>query len=213
EEGSVHGQLAPGAIVRLTGETQLVDPEYMRMSIDRSMTAIEHIAVFLDGGLEGAARSKSDRSRVGRRGAQKLMGMPPDAARQMAEVFLAFFGGGLSVRHLPCGPEHRTFAFTGSLANGPEFMADSREVLFAKYGSAPSKWTLLAQVAAVPPQNVEENATADDGDQNADLDRAQLEGLATGLLKGLETAGLTAAPAWPTVSVTPIALYRGGEPD
>jgi hypothetical protein len=214
DEGDVHRQLAPGAIVRLTGQTQVLDPEFIRSSVDRSMDAMERMAVFATGGLEAAARSKSERARIGRVGAQRLMGLPPDAARQMGDVFVAFFGEGLTVRHLPCGPEHRAYALLGSLVDDATFMADSRAALFAKYGSAPSEWTLLAQIATVPPAPADEedgHAAASDEQDDSSLDRAGLEGIAAGILRGLEEAGLTGAPAWPSITLTPVALYRGGE--
>jgi hypothetical protein len=141
------------------------------------------------------------------------------------EVFSAFFGEGLVVRHLPCGPEHRAFSILGTLAEGPEFMPDARSTLFAKYGSAPSDWSVLAQIASVPSRPAEPQPPADDlveagndntsegepdDDDGSDVDRAQLEGLAAGILLGLEQTGLTAAPSWPGITITPLALYRGG---
>jgi hypothetical protein len=153
---------------------------------------MELMAVFATGGLEAAGRSKNERARIGRVAATKLMGgLPPNAARQMGEVFVAFFGEGIVVRHLPCGAEHRRNALIGTLADVSGYLADSREALFSKYGSAPSDWTLLAQVATVSaqPSPDEDPEPEEDESDEGELDRSLFEGIAAGILRGLEDAG------------------------
>jgi hypothetical protein len=67
----------------------------------------------------------------------------------------------------------------------------------------------LAQIATVPDE-LADAADEQDEDEEGSVDRAQFEAIAVNILRGLEDAGLTGAPAFPTISVTPIALYRGG---
>jgi hypothetical protein len=208
--GEVHAQLTPGALLRLVGPTQILDPAFIKSVVDRSMTAMETMALFAEGGLAAANRSKSDRTRLARVAATKLMGgLSPDAARQVGDVFVAFFGEGMVVRHLPCGEDDRSNAFVGPLSDEPSYLSDTRSALFSKYGSAPSDWTLVAQVATVPDEMSPAGDEVDEDDEGA-LDRAHFEALAVNILRGLEDAGLTGAPAFPTITVTPIALYRGG---
>jgi hypothetical protein len=161
------------------------------------MGAIELMAVFSEGGFSAANRPKNERARLARAAATKLMGgLSPDAARQLGDLFLAFFGEDMVVRHFPCGPEHRRLALVGTLAEQPGYLADARSALFAKYGSSPSEWTLLVQIATVP-ADTDHDRSDDDADDDDDTDRAKFEGIAINILRGLEQTGLTGAPAYP----------------
>jgi hypothetical protein len=87
-------------------------------------------------------------------------------------------------------------ALVGTLAEQPGYLADARSALFAKYGSSPSEWTLLAQIATVP-ADTDDDRSDDDADDDDDTDRAKFEGIAINILRGLEQTGLTGAPACP----------------
>lgn len=60
-------------------------------------------------------------------------------------------------------------------------------------------------VEAVEGADIDEDAEDSDGDG---ISRATMENLALELLQMMEKVGLTAGPRWPTVSVTPLAVYR-----
>jgi len=116
--------------------------------------------------------------------------------------FDVFYGARLVVKMmaLPGQPNAR---LVGSLLS--EYLRDARDAIVFKYTSRPtSEWTMLAQVAAVPPP-VDIDAAGDGGDDSAEgIDHALSELFEA--VSGLEI--MAHAVKYPEVSVTPIALYR-----
>lgn len=47
-----------------------------------------------------------------------------------------------------------------------------------------------------------------EGDEVDEVDRTEFERLAGDMMVALETAGLSGGPVWPTITVSPIAVYR-----
>ncbi len=95
-------------------------------------------------------------------------------------------------------------------------LLDDRAGMFAKYGAAPSRWTVLSQIATVtePPPDESEVAASGEGDEEVEadevdkVDRTDFERLAGEMMVALESGGLSGGPVWPTITVSPIAVYR-----
>ncbi len=216
ERGDVHAQLEPAQLVRVTCAAQLIDPEYFEGSVMRVVDALETIALFA-AGQKALSMSANDRKRVVKHVAQELMGgMSPDVVRQIGKAIQQFFGQGLFIRQLPCGTDARAFALLGTLRTDVDALLDDRAGMFAKYGAAPSRWTVLSQIATVtePPPDESEVAASGEGDEEVEadevdkVDRTDFERLAGEMMVALESGGLSGGPVWPTITVSPIAVYR-----
>ena len=210
ERGEVHAELFQAQLLRLEARTQIVDPAFFADSVTRVMSAIESMALFTVG-LEGiAGKGEKERQRMARMAAANMLGgLSPEVGRQLGQAIQLFFGEEVILRQLPCGDDCRLYAFVGVLAkNGP--LLDTRGGMYAKYGAAPSSWTVLSQVATVTSDPADEASTgdADEPDEAEDIDRAAFENLAAQLMVSLEDVGVTGGPRWPTITITPLAVYR-----
>lgn len=67
------------------------------------------------------------------------------------------------------------------------------------------------QVAAIPQSPNENAALASPTDSlrpSGDISRAAMERIAGDLLAMMESIGIVEGPRWPSISVTPLGLYR-----
>lgn len=216
ERGAIHAQLEPAQLVRVTCVAQLIDPQYFEGSVMRVVDALETMSLFT-AGQDAMSKSAKDRARIVKHVARELMGgMTPDMVRQIGKAIQQFFGQGLFIRQLPCGTEERAFALLGTLRTDVEALLDDRAGMFAKYGAAPSRWTVLSQIATVTERPADELdsglnvAEGEEGQEDAaeEVDRTDFERLAGEMMVALESAGLSGGPVWPTITVSPIAVYR-----
>jgi hypothetical protein len=124
----------------------------------------------------------------------------------------AVLGDSIALRLLPCGTAHLELGFIGTLLGRREYIQEERESLFSRYGQAAAVWTTVFQVAAVPeepdgpPHFDPSNFPLLDDD--GQISRGRFEALITGMLGYLEALGLVEGPRWPSVSVTPLGVYR-----
>lgn len=211
ETGAVHESLKPAQVISYGGQTQIVDPRFFASSVERVIGAVEKLALFQSGLLGGAKKSQRDTDRMVKAAVTELIGgMSPDIVRTLGEAIPLFFGEQIVMRQLPCGPEFRSNAFVGILSEDPDILLDSRASMYAKYGAAPGEWNVLSQVATVTAPMTDEAgpAGAVDDDSESGDGRADFEGILSTLMVSLETAGLAGGPTWPTITVTPLAIYR-----
>jgi hypothetical protein len=139
-----------------------------------------------------------------------LGGVSSDYMDAISTFVENFLGDAISMRSLPCGDEHLEFSFGGSLLGRKDYIQEEREHLFSRYGSHLRDWTCVLQVATVP---LSDDAVDDIGDgewtlEGGKISRAATERGAARLLSVMEGIGLTEGPRWPTISVTPLAVYR-----
>lgn len=83
--------------------------------------------------------------------------------------------------------------------------------MFAKYGAAASTWTVLSQIATVTTPRSTDGSSSDQDQEESpdqDLDRAEFEGMFGDMMVELEAKGLSGGPVWPTITMSPIAVYR-----
>jgi len=211
--GGIHEQFAPAQVVRLTCEAQIIDPEFFAANVQRVVDALETIAIFV-AGPEAMQKGANDRKKIAQQTVKTILeGTPPDLVRQLGDAIRKFFGEGLFIRQLPCGNEYRSYGLMGPLLTSG--LLDDRAAMFAKYGAAPSSWTVLSQIATVTRPTADgsgsEVAEDDDDDDDADVDRLEFERVAGEMMVALEAAGVSGGPVWPTITVSPIAVYRSIE--
>jgi hypothetical protein len=104
---------------------------------------------------------------------------------------------------MPCGVDSPDCAFTGVLLDRSDYIEPERSVIFSRYGSDAGEWTLVGLVARHGRELAETDVMT-----GVSLDQLGIENLAVGLLGVLSQIGATGAPAFPTISVVPLALYR-----
>lgn len=207
-EGRIHDQLAPAQVVRVTCQAQLIDPEFFASSVHRVIDALETIAIFA-AGTAAMQKGANERKRMAQHHVKQILeGMPPELVRQLGDGIRKYFGEGLFIRQLPCGNDHRSYGLLGPLLTGA--LLDDRAAMFAKYGAAPSSWTVLSQIATVTSPAAEPGSAiaANQDDDGEDVDRPEFERLAGEMMVALEATGVSGGPVWPTITVSPIAVYR-----
>lgn len=215
ENSHVHDQLNAADLVRLTCDAQLIDPEFFTSSVHRVVDALETMAIF-SAGPAAMQKGANERNKLAVQLTKEILGgMSPDLVRQLGDAISKFFGEGLFIRQLPCGTAHRSYGLLGTLV--PSALLDDRAAMFAKYGAGPNTWTVLSQIATVTAPPVDggslEGDAASDEDDEADVDRPEFERLAGEMMVALEETGVGGGPVWPSITVSPIAVYRSTTPD
>lgn len=130
--------------------------------------------------------------------------------RNMGAFVELFMGGQIVVRQFPCGVHHPAFAFVGALLDRAGYLQEERESLFAKYGHRVADWDMVFQIAAIPADVTEEPDLNAETlvDVSGRISREQFEDLAVKLMQMFEAMGVSEAPTFPSISVTPIAIFR-----
>lgn len=235
--GELHASLREGAIVRINCDVQILDGALFgeRMArFDKMADGI--VSVTMDELTPRNSNPQQRQRQIAKAKemakATVMGGMSTDQLAAISAFVEAFVGEGISLRALPCGMEQMELGFQGALLGRREYIQDERETLFSRYGTVASNWTCVLQIAAVPePRGDGEQdavATAAEVVDAAELldtttavggadaalgpdgsfSRAQMESIAASLLGTMEELGLVEGPRWPTISVTPLAVYR-----
>lgn len=229
--GHVHSLLLPGQLLRVECEVQLLDGSFFDSRVKRFISLAE---AMVDMALEGTPASAGGGTAAGARNiararetaraqalAALMSGTSPAQLDAISRAVQSFVGDSISLRVLPCGIQKPEFAFTGALLGRKEYIQEEREHLFSRYGQAPSNWVSVLHVAAVPTETSSTPALADssaeegddvdapeDVDQSAAIDRADMEKTMSELLGMMEEVGIVEGPRWPSISVTPLGIYR-----
>ena len=140
-------------------------------------------------------------------------GMTSLQLKAISDFVEAFVGDSIAIRILPAGPDHLEHSFSGALLGRSEYIQEEREHLFSRYGTVVSRWTAVIQIAAIPARpDVDAGAAPAEELQSTreggDINRAAMEAIAIQLLGHMEAIGIVEGPRWPSVSVTPLGLYR-----
>lgn len=208
ESGQVHASLREGQLVRLTCDVQVLDGGLFGDRVNR-FQAMARALVGINGSVPQLANAKQLAKQTSD-AVDAVMGIPATQMNAISEFVQAFVGDSVSVRVLPCGSDFLEFAFAGALLGRQEYLQAEREHLFSRYGNGPSKWTAVLQVAAIPsdPSTADSAAEVDSLRESGDISRAGMERVASNLLQLMESIGLVEGPRWPSVSVTPLGIYR-----
>lgn len=211
-EGTIHRALEPGQLLKSTALTRILDSRHFRERVERFARWPKLVVAFSSQDQLAAVKNPKERERRLEQMVTDAMGGAGFAklVEQMGEFVELFLGGQISIRQFPCGPELSEFALVGMLLDRAGFLQEEREALFGKYGSAPSYWTMVSQVATVPTEAGAEpdldTSTLIRADEQ--INRAGLEDLAVQFMQMLENSGIAEGPTFPSVAVTPIAAYR-----
>ena len=234
--GDVHSSLSDGQIVRMTCDLQILDGSLFRSRLERFDKLVDGFLAITGGDVTPRNTTPKQRAQMGAMAKAALMGgTTPALLNAISDFVDAFVGDDISFRALACGSEHLSRGFGGTLLGRRGYIQEKRESLLSRYGTVASNWTSVMQVAAIPmppadPEGVtEESALADALDEpqaeddandstsaesqvvddaSGSIDRAVMENLAVGLLGEMERIGVVEGPRWPTISVTPLAVYR-----
>jgi hypothetical protein len=213
ESGDVHSRLREGQLVRVECDVQVLDGGLFVDRIKR-LDLMADAMVKISGdvlGLNMSAKQKA--AAVAAAKATLLDGLTPTQLQALSDFISSFMGDSISLRVLPCGREHLEFGFSGAMLGRKEYIQEERENLFSRYGSLARSWTVVMQVAAIPQNPADETAAEAASPSVAAtpdgaFSRAGMERIAGDLLALMENVGIVEGPRWPSVSVTPLGLYR-----
>lgn len=215
-DGSIQDDLEPAQLVRVTCEVQMLDGGLFESRLERFLSMADNLARL---GLKtdelkpmkgkSVEKQKEELLRKARNGV--LGGSTENDIKAMSGFVQSFLGDDIAMRALPCGEEYLEYGFSGALLNRADYIQNEREHLFSRYGTYMSNWTCVLQVATVPVQEEHKTKVSDDMNfmlPSGTISRAATERGASDLLGVMEGIGLLDGPRWPTVSVTPLGIYR-----
>lgn len=219
ESGEVHNAFVPGQLVSVECPIQLLDSSFFRGRINRFAAMAE---AFVDMNTStGPAKNASNPKSLNAKQQQqqraaaidKLLGGGTTSLAQIeaiAQLIESFAGDSIQLRILPCGIDNLEFGFTGALLGRREYIQEERENLFSRYGQAPTAWRVVFQIAGIPTEGGTSPDFSSGSATNSSgaFSRAQVEKMAGGLLGMFEHLGLVEGPQWPSISVTPLGIYR-----
>ena len=133
--------------------------------------------------------------------------LPPEALTRLGDFVGSLLGGGISMRCMPCGEGVPDCAFSGVLLDRSAYIEPERAAIFGRFGPTPANWTLVALVTRFGSKGTSSEFAVPPG-LGEGPSRLAVEELVVSLLAFLEGLGVADAPAWPTIAVTPLALYR-----
>lgn len=139
-----------------------------------------------------------------------------DQFEQMMAMVEALYGENLAVTVMPCGPSEPSAAFLGVIGHGTDHVALDRDSLLSRIGPDTPALTTIMQLARVPTERDNTRSAqavvADvmrklkaGGDS---IDRSAIDEFLLEMMRMTEDHGLQSAPRWPSVAMTPLAIYR-----
>lgn len=222
--GRLHQDLEVSQLIRVTAPVRVLDPVYFQRSVERLDDLVEAYAAMStdqrDPSAPAKARPPQGRGPVGGRPThknaavaakkQELLGsLPADALPIIGRLIGGLLQGGVWIRSMPCGEGFPDCSFAGALLDRTAYIEPERDALFSRYGVKSSQWTLVAIVSRFATRGVPSSPPIPSpASGSATMDRLQLEEMAAGLLQMFETTGVAEAPREPSISITPLALYR-----
>lgn len=229
--GKVAGSLEESQPIRVTAPVRLVDPAYFKESLDRIDVMIESFlplaglnaketnrdvapSVGVTATPRGKQQSKGSGQRnrpstpsLGQRKRESMGGLPPEALAKLGDFVGSLLAGGISMRAMPCGENAPDCAFSGVLLDRSAYIEPERAAIFGRFAPTPAVWTLVALLSRFGSKNAPAEFVAPP-DLGEGARRLSVEELVVRLLTFLEQLGVADAPSWPTIAVTPLALYR-----
>jgi hypothetical protein len=216
QRGEVHSLLSEGELVRLTCKVQVLDGGLFRERIGR-FQKMGRALVELSPPETTSKMTAKQKAQASEAAIAAIIGNSGQLVA-ISEFVETFVGDAISLRLLPCGSDHMQFSFSGALLGRREYIQEERESLFSRYGNTSSSWTAVLQIAAIPSQPDETNNPAAEIEKaseegamltpSGEINRAMVDHLAGQLLAQMEYIGIVEGPRWPSVSVTPLGLYR-----
>jgi hypothetical protein len=212
ESSEVHGSLVEGQILRLTCDIQILDPSFFRARLNRVDAFVRAVAEMQVGSAANLSKGQREK-RVVNAMTNLLQNTDPQTIARLVNTASPILGESIAVRTLPCGQEQSEFSFGGVLLNRAGYIQQEREDLFSRHGTLLRHWTIVMQVANIAPKPDDDTPTLSVGTHNLlsssqRIQRAALEKMVVDLLGVLESFGFSEGPRWPSITVTPLAIYR-----
>jgi hypothetical protein len=209
ESGDVHQDLPVGTVFRYTGPTRLLDPLHVGQLIENFERVTEGLVKFSGGQpKQGTGRTTpkggTGTDVSGLKNVKKL-------TEPIRTVLGGLLGGGITIRLFPCGPSKPDCGLGGLLLDRSEYIEPERSAVFARHGVAISDWTVLGVVTRLSQRTPTAPSSLDPASMVRDsgsINRTALEGMMLQMLELLESFGLSEGPAWPSLAMTPLAVYR-----
>lgn len=224
---NLHGQLAPGAIIRLTAPARLFHPEQLSHAMVGIGTAATGL-IDMQNGLRDAKgkppTSGQNRNQPGKArpksGAKQipspeypediLFGLPSNVTNSLPRDFLigmirlvrGVFSEGVHIQFSPAG--NNGPIITARLETGRRFLDSTPEVLFSRYGFRPQEWTVVGMVGHL----AEPSADPINFDFLDKFNRSSMLQLVGSLLQEAGESGFIDLPTGFGFSVVPLAVYR-----
>ena len=213
--GDVHAALPVGSIIRHTGPARMFDAVHLSQLVQHFEGMVDAM-LRLSGAGGGGSHKSGGRATpkgaatdiAGLRGINKMT----EPIRRLIENLLA---GGISLRTFPCGADNPDCGFGGLLLDRSDYIEPERGAVFARHGVAVSDWTVVGVVTRVSERAARrEMEDVDPGAmirESGGINRPALEGLVLQFLEVFEGLGMSEGPAWPSITITPLAVYRAIE--
>jgi hypothetical protein len=113
---------------------------------------------------------------------------------------------------MPCGADHPEACFSGVLLDRSDYIDPERFAIFSRYGSRLRDWTVVGTVTRIStprtPAVTLESLASEVLTPQGLLDRNRLEDMLNKLLEYCEAQGITEGPRWPSIVITPLAVYQ-----
>ena len=198
ENGQFADAFRNTSFVLARGRVAVNDFHNMRQFLERFNQFAEFIAFCSSQNQPGV--SSEGASKHGARRQAQAMRLDKRLVDGLKLTFDLFYSERIAVRLTPF-PELPDFRLVGDLNN--RFLRDSLASITYKYGSSPvSEWTVFAQIAAIPPEKPPDFPKPIKG---SPIDIA-LQSMFDAY-RDLER--MSQSVAYPEISITPIAIYRG----
>lgn len=211
--GEVHESLREGEIIRIEADIQILDPSFFSARLARFNDFADHLISLIT--AEGSVNlNKQQLKQAKTRARKELWGdTDPKMVERISALISSFLADSIAIRVLPCGASLPEISFGGVLLGRREYIQEEREALFSRYGSLLRGWSAVLQIATIPgpPSSEGGEDVFEDLELTTsrnEIQRAALESAGVRLIGLLETMGFSEGPRWPSISTTPLAIYR-----
>jgi hypothetical protein len=206
--GQLHASLQEGHVIRVTAPTRLTDGEHI-IALIKKFVPLMGVTDANAGSGEMAA---TEQLYAAMTSAQNV-NSDEEFSNELEVMVRLLFGPGVWVRCMPCGAGHPEACFSGVLLDRSDYIDPERFAIFSRYGSQLREWTVVGSVTRIStPTRTPE---VDFGSLASEiltpqglLDRNRLEDTLSRLLEFCEAQGITEGPRWPSIVITPLAVYR-----
>lgn len=208
--GVVHRQLGEkqNDFLKIRGRVRILDFASIALQLETVAKMMESFSRV----QSAPPKTKQGKSRTTTRqqGGQRAS-TDDDPMTQLITLVKDFYGDLIILKVYPV-PKDDTFYFTGALDKS--YLQDGRAQMLLKFGTSPSvDWTVLAQVASVPPkiQQTQDRGALSLPELSANQ-FTDFSDMITTMLEAMGVAfaqtGITMSVKYPVISITPLAVYR-----
>jgi hypothetical protein len=206
--GSLHASLQEGHVIRVTAPTRLTDGEHIISLIKKFAQVTGGTGTNTGSSGEAAA---AEHVYAEMTNAQDVS-QDEEFSSEFEMMVRLLFDTGIWVRSMPCGSSHPEACFSGVLLDRSDYIDPERFAIFSRYGSRLREWTVVGSVTRIStpvgsPENLD-NLVSEVLTSQGLLDRNRVEDLLSRFLEYCEAQGITEGPRWPSIVITPLAVYR-----